>query len=195
MDVDAPVGADSADVSSIVDLGSLSSWFAALVSAGLLGVNLFIRARDRPEPDWFLLPSRLQANPMLDAHLQSLDPNRGKPHLVATLTNVGDGSAYRVGATGDGCEVLILDPTARDVRGFSTPEYVPRMESGDEVLLLIWLQTDDPESAEVAVNWRFSPTRHQRHGSVTIRLHDQLPVEPPSRWRPRRRGRQSRSKG
>lgn len=151
-----------------MDYGALSSWIAASISATAMGATLWLRRRDRPEPDWLVDRGAIEVGRKLKPWVTRPGENPD-PDLVAMVTNVGDGAAYRVEVTGVGCEIRTLQVDDTDKRGANLSAVVARVEPGDTFVVLIWSDFGSlPSERSLQINWRYSPTRHQSSGAVTV---------------------------
>lgn len=147
--------------------GTISSWVAAVLSLGSLGTTLWVRRRDRPEPQWYLPPYPKDAT--------SYDTE---------LVNVGDGDAFRVEVIPINCRIQFRrewsHPSedrmlaakgweySRTDRG--DPHLVPRIAASTSLPLTIsWEAAATPA---VEVYYMCAPTKHRKQ------LRERLPLIP-----------------
>jgi hypothetical protein len=137
---------------------AVASAAAAVVSTAIV---LWLRYRDRPSADWLVEPLTLaEGNASRALFAQT---GRGKPSESITITNVGDGSAFRVEVTGFGCKVMGFIHDESDKRGYRTPSTLARVTPSESFGIFIW--HDDikkREESRVVVNWLEAPTRHKK---------------------------------
>lgn len=127
-------------------------------------ITLWVRARDRREPQWFLR-----------------SPERGEEGRYETpLINVGDGDAFQVEISGRGCVVetrndaTFTNPDGTIERVFSIVgalRLVPRLPAGEAIPLVISWEVGEHESDRaVLVKYRYSPTKHRKDLETELRI-------------------------
>jgi hypothetical protein len=91
-----------------MEWGAVSAWAAATISASTTCWTLWLRRRDRPEPDWWLLDG-LTIEPSV-GYVALCRAMAGRlPDRVDKLVNVGNGDAFRVQIEPVGCLAGICD--------------------------------------------------------------------------------------
>lgn len=174
-----------------------AAWAGAAVSAVGAVIVLWVRWRDRPGVLWhFGLDALAVQSPSQYAELLRRDL---PPFRVVRVTNVGDGSAYAVTTSGasEAVEAQLLRDDSGDVRGFSTPSIVGRVDPDEHLSVLAWVfaeqVTEDGSQIvqgdiAIRVEWTEGPVRHKRHRAQTLVLAgDKVGPHPPARL-PARRG-------
>ena len=156
-----------------MDWAVLSSWVAAVISVTALGVTLWVRARDRTEPAWYV--EDMLGDP-IDEVAGSLKEASGRPaleSLMLSASNDGDGAAHRVRFTCDMAQVVMVIGDTSDQRGWRLSRSAERVPPGGNVALYLW-GTDGPNltDAVLTVRWRRSPIRHRRDQVMRIPLRD-----------------------
>lgn len=153
------------DVWSVVGVAAaVASAVAAIVSTCLV---LWLRYRDRPAAEWMVEPLYFVQSPAFDRIWRQV--RSGPPHEQIVVTNVGDGTAYRLRAEGVGCKVLLYRADASDSRGFATPSSISHLRTGEHFGLFIWHDKPSLREAErVKLLWRESPTRHRTERECSL---------------------------
>lgn len=148
-----------------MDLGTISSWIAAAISAGATGTTYFLRRRDRPEPAWFLEAGKVDLPDRFLARLQQTRRDR-IPHATIRLINVGDGDAFAVRLVGNNLDLVVWrEPGHGSDGGFET--VIPRLAAGESVWVLAWnIPFTLPTEQKIGMSWISSPTRHGRRGKA-----------------------------
>ncbi|WEV72119.1 hypothetical protein [Bifidobacterium sp. ESL0790] len=148
-----------------MDIGSLASWFGALISLLTAGFAVWWNWHTRPEASWSV--TALMANvPSVDVipGLRAYVASRGfsEPGLVVTATNDGDGDAYQVSVDGVGCRVTTLQRTGIPDRPFVDLQTIPRIPIGEHMILLVWLEPIQDAEQAIRFHWVLQPTRSMK---------------------------------
>jgi hypothetical protein len=165
-----------------MEWGAVSAWVAASIAALSTAWGAWLRARDRPEADWQLLgEGRVTVRETPD-FVEFCDRNGGTPMRIDELVNSGDGDAYRVMLVPSACLLGFVVIGDRYTSGFAYGSEVPRIKSGDSVLVVMWdyLPDGHPDKGDpgFALEWLSSPTRHQRYRDTYFRYADYEPGQP-----------------
>lgn len=137
----------------------------ASVLAGLFAtaVTLWLRRADRPEPDWAFF----------NAQGAIAGVNEGlHATFAAVVGNAGDGSAFRLVASAQGCEATLQE----SANGSRFTE-VPLMLPGARLLLRAKLAPGARwEDASFTLTWTASPTRQKKRESQRFALSELAPA-------------------
>lgn len=149
-------------------LGLASAVATALATGVSTVAAMWWRRQDRREADWvfFDAGSKWRA---VDKYNSEGTPPQG----WATLANAGDGSAFRLEATGQGCKAELRgELKTSQVHGSYRPAValVPVMHPGGTVHLQVWAEPEDWRAAEVVLSWVRSPTWKKRGSRRTLRV-------------------------
>lgn len=153
-----------------IDIGSVASWVAAGIAALSAGIVLWVRWRDRKQPDWIVTPVGWKPNVA-----------SGVFEVWFDATNVGDGEAHQVRLVGHGSETEFrkvdtpideysghwVSPIVRPADSIRVYANMPALDSG-------WL--DRRGETLVEIQWLATPTRHRKLRRVYIdflTLHNQ----------------------
>ncbi|WGD38503.1 hypothetical protein [Lysinibacter sp. HNR] len=167
-------------------LGVASTVSAIVASFITVLVTLWLRKRDRPEPDWIFTSLEIHKNTALQQHLAS-HHERKDPDLMLIFTNAGDGQAFQLSLEGIGCDTELFIPDNTDVRGFRFSMTLARVQPQEDFSVFIWfhpLHTKD--QIGVKLRWLLPPTRHGHYVEKLILLHDPAGKEHLTRQVPHR---------
>ena len=157
-----------------VEFWALVTMASILASAVATLVGMVQRRRSRPEADWVIRPLWVEKPYKVgDRHT-----------LVAALSNVGDGYAFRVEATGLSCKAVLQGQASQSslLPGRShrpVIPFVPLVEPGQEDRILVFCHVDDWDRAEVEIEWTRQPTKQRKRRSQRIALRDVQPAPEP----------------
>ncbi|HZL06027.1 MAG TPA: hypothetical protein VFE45_11530 [Coriobacteriia bacterium] len=131
---------------------------SAVSTAIATGVALWLRQRDKPEPDWEL---RIREGRGAFAKEPSDDARFSSPYSIVAVTNVGDGAAYQVMVEGINCfaEHRVVDPRQG---GLPTTRLLPVVPSGDSFDVRVFYATGLSPEMYVRMEWVPAPTRISR---------------------------------
>lgn len=168
-----------------MDAGTVSSWVAAGIALGSLGITVWLRGRDRAEADFVLGSHSMPQIPDVNRTevVTFADMTMERRVFTVAVANDGDGVAHRVVFDGEGIAkavALTPDPTTE---GSVLPwESVPRIEPGEVLFVVIWPERENSVQSDLLlhIRWRRSPTRHRRDAETWVRLwsmppHGRLP--------------------
>lgn len=131
---------------------------AAVSTAIATGVTLWLRQRDKPEPDWEVRITEghgaITKEPSDDARFRS-------PYSIVAVMNVGDGAAYQVMVEGIRCfaEHRVVD---RQGSTMKTTRLLPVVPSGDSFDVRVFYATGISPDMYVRIEWVPAPTRISR---------------------------------
>ena len=147
---------------------------ATVSTAVATGVTLWLRFRERPEPDWVVTTT---VHRYTDA-----DFGNGEPRLEAwgALSNVGDGSAFRVSLAPLESKGSFQIRTGSNLIPRQNIRHVALMGPGDEASFVLSAGPDNFDKVSFTVEWTVSPTRKGKRRKQTFRLADiaERPAEP-----------------
>jgi hypothetical protein len=148
----------------------LATTAAATVATAIsTGAVLWLRRRERPEPDWVVWAYASWPNGSIGG--------KPIPELQAdcTLVNGGDGAAFLVTLKGDRCKVGLPN------RAWPTE---PLVGPGGSFKWWISVLPDDFDRAVVTVTWTRPPTRLKKQQTVRYPLPELMTMPPDTRERP-----------
>lgn len=150
---------------------------AAVSTAVATGTTLYLQQRSRPEPDWALgghwdWPGEYASDE---------EYAKAPPNLLGTINNAGDGPAFRLAATGVGCEPHLGRSLPRASGSGSSNVHVAFhavLHPGDESTVVVTIAESQVSEARVFVEWTRSPTRLGKRRSQSFKLEDFAPLPP-----------------
>lgn len=175
----------AADIITTVDLtpqfwaivGVAAGVATFLATAAAVLVSVWWRILDRREAEWVFTDARSEwMGP------DSYGSGAVSPRAWMSLTNAGDGTAFRVSVTGSWCQPKLYGDllTGSASRSSYQPqlELKPALGPGSEVTLRVECDPRLWEVAEIHVRWRRSPTWRQRRSRRynSVRLSELAPT-------------------
>lgn len=152
-------------VAIITAAGVVATAVATVVS---IAVAAWWRKNDRPEPDWaFTRQSTYRPEVRMEEDL--------RPWLECRISNAGDGTAFRMGAKGAHCEVLMFEYSqSSGIMGSGRVghDVLAALPPGDGTWIRARCTDDDWPRAEITIEWTASPTRLKRRVQHVEKLAD-----------------------
>lgn len=153
-------------------VGIAAAVSTALATGVSTSLALYWRWRDRSEAEWAAM------NCSSTWVVNSPHGNNREPQASANLTNVGDGTAYKITIDAAGVEGIYL--TERERRqGFpiSVEQPIPAMRTGDAVHVTVLCDPEGWDDALVTVSWWHAPTqKRKRFGLWSLQKHQRFPL-------------------
>lgn len=166
--------------------GVVAAWFAAVVAAASAVFTWWTFWRNRPQAEWAYSIDMLATSPIDKAVLRKyLDFDRNVDWL-ARLTNVGDGAAYNLAVTVEGCEGQMIELNRKDLRGFVVLRHVGVVMPGSAIHVAVAVAPGANDGrAKLNVEWTQPPTRLRRRWgqAVCLAVETPGPDGPPARVR------------
>lgn len=173
-------GLTASDVWTIV--GAAAGVATAVATAVSAFVAVLIRWRDRPGPDW-----------ACSGHwdwiqMHATGKSDEAPRLIGTVTNAGDGSAFRLTVRGDGCDAKLFRVLDRASSSgvTSVPEsFTAVLQPGESRQLFARAVTREVyDSAAFVLAWTESPTRRgkRREQQLPFSLFADAPPDKPPKF-------------
>lgn len=140
---------------------------ATVSTAVATGVTLWLRFRERPEPDW-----------VVSAYAARSNGSRGgvpitELNVYGRLTNVGDGNAFRVTLEAPRAQNVGLIDRSGPIRGIATrARHLALSSPGDEAEWGLNCEPEQWDDVEIVLAWTISPTRKGKRRKQTFRLSD-----------------------
>lgn len=167
-----------------MDWGDVATWFAAVVAVVAAVISVWWPWHNRPHASWFFvchsgnqLGSLIRTEGL--AGWVTKNP-RGMPDFLIEAFNDGDGSAFNVKVSGEGCDVAIVVPLMIDgcVQAYNEPPMVPVLNPGDRMLVGIWSHDG---SVALLTHWLLQPTRLDKrvyYRTGLVGEHEAQPKQP-----------------
>ncbi|NNM44599.1 hypothetical protein [Knoellia koreensis] len=158
-------------------IGASAGIATAVATAVAAAFAIWMRWHDRAQPDWAVTGYWSQAR----NHFGDSDPKR-PPSLIGTITNAGDGPAFKVEVCGRGCEAELNRRLAKaSMSGVSavSESFAAVLQPGESREVWVPDVTKDMfRSAAVILEWTATPTRRRKRKTQRIPLSDFIATEP-----------------
>lgn len=155
----------------------LSATIATALSTGISTVAaLWWRRQDRAEADWAWFP----ATTVWDTSALYGPPQGPTAHTG--FANAGDGTGFRVSASGERCGVRMVRAAGGNSVGIGElpVPFVPAMRPGEEVRIRVECDIDDWDAAVVVVEWTRAPTWKGKKRTLRVDLRELADKPTPS---------------
>lgn len=133
------------------------AWAAGVSTAIATGVTLWLRQRDKPEPDWRVEISRTAQAQVDRTDRDFPDARLRSPYAVVTVTNQGDGYGHGVQVTGINCLAEFMAPPGAIL---SPPLTLPNVGPGDSFEVRAFHAGNlHGKKSLLRIEWTPAPTR------------------------------------
>ncbi|MFT4189803.1 MAG: hypothetical protein QM621_14660 [Aeromicrobium sp.] len=155
-----------------VTIGAVATLATAVSAVVTVVTSIWWRWRDRPAAEWMAVSSSacwLEERPGIGAD--------SFPTLWCAISNVGDGSAYRVAVSAPTARWLVTNlPEELRPAKVSDPKVIGAMRPGDTFIVDMGCDAELWDSCEIVVEWSAPPTRRRRKwfGVVSTRQRQRL---------------------